>query len=271
MSRIEEALNKAALRHPGQVAAVAPTPPPPNPAGEAVEIRPVEHMLFTYTSPNSLIAEEYRKLKECIIRESKREGFNNVLLVTSVNPREGKSVTTLNLAISLAQEYDYTVLVVDADLRAPSCHKYLGIEATVGLTDCLEGRAECSDVLIRSSVGRLVLLPAGRRAENPVELLSSNRMRQLLQELKHRYPDRFILIDSPPAKLFAETRFLAGIADSTLLVVREGGTSLQDVEETVLALDQRVMGIVYNGAKDLPFRDMSQHYYYYAQSDEAAR
>jgi len=270
MSRIEEALNKAIKINQGQVPFRASEKSSPPPSPKDAVITPADHMLLTYTAPNAPAAEEYRKLKESIIKEAGREGFNNVLLVTSANPGEGKTITTLNLAISLAHEYDYTVLLVDADLRAPSCHKYLGITAEKGLSDCLKGEADCTDVLIRTGIGHLVLLPAGKAVPNPVELISSNRMRSLLQELKHRYPDRFILIDSPPAKMFAETRFLASMADASILVVREGVSSLEDIEETVGALDNRVAGIVYNDAQENPFAKASSYRYYsYSKTEEA--
>lgn len=268
MSRIEEALDKAASLGRWKTAAPPAQPTPPA-APEAEPPRPTDHMLISMTSPQSAVAEEYRKLKEAFIKEARRGRFNNVVVVTSANPHEGKTVTTLNLAISLAQEFDYTVLVVEADLRAPSCLSYLGLQGGPGLSDCLEGRAECSDALIRTGIGRLVLLPAGRPVDNPVELLSSNRMRQLIQELKHRYPDRFILIDTPPANLFAETRFLASMADSAILVVKEGETSLDDLTEITQALDNKIMGIVYNNAARAPFAKPSAYYYHDYEQSEA--
>lgn len=268
MSRIEEALSKA-IRHTPPGASANDIPPPLPEPREAKILVPANHMLLTITSPNSGAAEEYRKLKEALIKESKREGFSNVVLVTSVNPQEGKSVTTLNLAISLAQEFDYTVLVVDADLRAPSCHRYLGIEPETGLSDCLSGKATCSEALIRTGIGRLVLLPAGPAVANPVELISSSKMRQLVQELKHRYPDRFILIDSPPAKMFAETRFLASMADGALVVVREGESSLEDLTDISQALHDKIIGFVYNYSRENPFQKNSQYYYGYSHANEA--
>ncbi|WP_243361508.1 XrtA-associated tyrosine autokinase [Fundidesulfovibrio terrae] len=272
MSRIEEALNKAIeINQVQQPRAARASAPPPNTEGDAVVV-PNDHMLLTLTTPNSPAAEEYRKLKEAIIKETGREGFNNVLLVTSVNPGEGKTVTTLNLAVSLAHEFDYTVLLVDADLRAPACNKYLGIESEKGLSDCLENDTPCTDVLVRTGIGRLVLFPAGKPVANPVELISSSKMRNLITELKHRYPDRFILIDSPPAKFFAETRFLASMADASVMVVREGESSLDEIAETAAALDNRVIGIVYNGARENPFSKASQyHYYAYSQPEEAGQ
>jgi len=270
MSRIEDALNKAVKAPPMDAARPAQATPPPLPEPSELEHKTVpEHMLLSCTSPHSAVAEEYRKLKEAFIREASREGFNNVVLVTSANPKEGKTVTTLNLAVSLSQEFDYTVLVVDADLRAPSCTKYLGIDAKVGLADCLAGEADCSDVLVKTGIGRMVLLPAGKTVSNPAELLSSSRMRQLIQELKHRYPDRFIIIDAPPAKYFAETRFLASVADASILVIREGETSLEEVEDVIQALDGRVMGIVYNDAREAPFRKPN-HYAQYAYAAQEA-
>jgi len=269
MSRIEEALDKAITHYNNQVISVpfeqaAPLLPPDPPM---VEVNPGEHMLTTMVSPHSVVAEEYRKLKEALIKEVRREQFNNVVLVASANPKEGKTVTTLNLAICLSQEFDYTVLVVEADLRAPSCLRYLGLEGGPGLSDCLEGRAECSQALIRTPYGGLVLLPAGSPVSNPVELISSNRMRQFVQELKHRYPDRFILIDSPPANLFAETRFLASMTDATILVVRERETSIEDLAETAQALDNKIIGIVYNNATTNLFEKKQVYYNGYGQPE----
>lgn len=263
MSRIEEALKKAANLAQWQTPGTRPVPQEsPKPSGDEEPLaQPNNHMLISMLSEQSAVAEEYRKLKEAFIKQSRRDRFNNVVVVTSANPHEGKTITTLNLAISLAQEFDYTVLVVEADLRAPSCLKYLGLTSGLGLSDCLEGRAECSDALIRTGIGRLVILPAGKSVANPVELLSSNRMRQFVQELKHRYPDRFILIDTPPANMFAETRAMASMADSAILVVQEGETSLEDLAEATQALDNKVMGIVYNNASPSPFTKVSSYYY----------
>ena len=272
MSRIEEALKKAAHLAQWQAPAVRPIPyESPTPSCDQEPLtQPNNHMLINMLSAQSAVAEEYSKLKEAFIKQARRDRFNNVVIVTSANPHEGKTITTLNLAISLAQEFDYTVLVVEADLRAPSCLKYLGLTSGLGLSDCLEGRAECSNALIRTGIGRLVILPAGKSVANPVELLSSNRMRQFIQELKHRYPDRFILIDTPPANMFAETRAMASMADSAILVVQEGETSLEDLAEATQALDNKVMGIVYNNASRSPFTKTSSYYYdIYEQLDVA--
>lgn len=275
MSRIEEALNKAMghqARPFAQSRTAAPAPPPPIPEAVSPEAaRGADQMLLTLTAPQSPGAEEYRKLKEVLLKEAAHADFHNVIVVTSANPNEGKTVTVLNLAISLAQEHDYTVLVVDADLRSPSCHRLLGLENGPGLTECLKEEIDCEKALVRTNIGRLVLLPGGKPVANPVELISSSRMRQLIQELKHRYPDRFILIDSPPVNLFAESRFLTSMADGAIVVVREGETSMDDLSEALQAVDNKVLGIVYNDAKELPFSKPSHYYYYYAQPEPAGQ
>jgi len=253
MSRIEEALSKATLRQSG-----APQPeawssfsretgalPPPTPIDPT---RLSEEKLVVLKDPSSPEAEEFRKLKESLVKTITGPGtFNNVILITSAHHGEGKSLVTANLAISLAQEYDHTVMVVDADLRLPSCHRYLDVKPERGLADCLTGGLDLCNALIKTGIGKLVLLPAGKQAvKNPLELFSSNSMRRLMTEMKQRYPDRILLIDTPPVLLFAETRTLADLADGVILVVREGESSLEDVQECLTLLNNKVLGLVYN-------------------------
>ena len=173
----------------------------------------------------------------------------------------GKTTTAMNLAASLAGEFDHTVLLVDADLRRPTVHKYLSMGAPKGLSDCLREGLDVGDVLVRTDVGKLTVLPAGTPVANHVEMFSSEAMRLLFQELKHRYPDRYIIVDTPPVLPFAETRSIAGIADWAILVVREGQPSLHQVEEAIEALDHKVLGLVYNGAQ-VQHRSSYSYYHY---------
>lgn len=272
MSRIEKALERAA-----QLRQESPVQLEQNyqlPSDETItattDTFPIQknaitisnQLLVTSTDPSSPIAEEYRKLKSALVSSARQEGFTNVLMVTSSIAGEGKSVTALNLALSLAQEIDHTVLLIDADLRRPSILQYLGCEARKGLLDILEGHAEMNETLIHTGVGRLVILPAGKVASNPVELFSSNRMANLLQEIKHRYPDRFVIIDTPPILPFAETRTLARLVDGVIFVIKERLTSRESVSEALAALkDTRIMGAVYNGAELSPKDDRYGHYY----------
>lgn len=219
-------------------------------------------LLVVVTDPTSHIAEEYQKLKAALIAQIRKDQFLNLIMITSAIPGEGKSITSSNLALSLAKEIDNTVLLIDADLRKPSVASYMGVTAELGLTDVLEGTAEVEDVLVHTGVGRLVIMPAGRVANNPVELFSSNRMLELLQDMKHRYPDRFIIIDTPPLLPFAETRTLARLVDGVVMVVKERLTPLASLAEAVSALDgARVLGIVYNEVEVTAANTHYGHYY----------
>jgi protein-tyrosine kinase len=268
MSRIEEALEKAArLRNDQPITAkpaeitVRPVALPPPIAIE--EARVTNQLLVAATAPHTPVAEEYRKLKSILVRLTKGECFANMLMVTSSISCEGKSITSLNLAITLAQEYDHTVLLVDADLRKPSIHTYLDLEPRVGLSECLMDGVDIKDALLKTGIGKLSLLPAGRQVPNPTEIFSSQQARDLLFDMKHRYDDRYIIIDTPPVLPFAETRSISACVDGIVLVVREGAASLDNVTETMDCLKgTNILGIVYNEATEVT---PSSNYQYYRQ------
>jgi exopolysaccharide/PEP-CTERM locus tyrosine autokinase len=171
---------------------------------------------------DSAIAEEYRKLKSIIVKLTKSANFQNTIMITSTIGREGKSITSLNLAITLAQEYDHTVLLVDADLRQPTLHKHLNIQNKIGLSDCLTNGADISTAMVKTDIGKLVVIPSGRRVSNPAELIASNKMKQTVKELKHRYADRYVIIDTPPILPFAEAHSIGSVVDGVIFIVREG-------------------------------------------------
>ena len=253
MSRIEEALEKAAkLRVDVTLASSMPhgftkLHQPPPVTGKSLEIN--NQLLVTANDPHTQAAEEYRKLKSVIVKLTKSASFLNMLMVTSSIGSEGKSVTAANLALSLAQEFDHTVLLVDADIRKPTLHTYLGIENSIGLTDCLLDGVDVKDALIRTGIGKLSFLPAGRSVSNPAELFTSQRIKEFFLEMKHRYHDRYIIIDTPPVLPFAETRSLSAIVDGIVLVAKEGLVTLHNIEETMECLKGTAMlGIVYNQA-----------------------
>ena len=218
-------------------------------------------MLATLSDPLSPVAEEYRKLKESLVKRTKKNGFRNTIMVTSATMGEGKSVTSANLAISLAQEFDHTVLLIDADLRRPSLHRLFGLNPEIGLSDCLVEGRDVSEAFIRTGIGRLVFLPAGKPMPNPGELFSSTMMRNIILEMKHRYSDRYVIIDTPPVLPFAETRSLSHSVDGAIVVVKEGQVPLRSVEETVHALrETELLGYVFNQATATA--DTKYHYYY---------
>jgi exopolysaccharide/PEP-CTERM locus tyrosine autokinase len=271
MSRIEEALEKAALLRSNEktdvivrkTAAVAAQVQPQSLSPKAtINVNP---LIITVSDPQTPAAEEYRKLKSMLVKFTKGEHFMNTLMVTSSIASEGKSITALNLAISLAQEYDHTVLLVDADLRKPSIHQYLGLQVKVGLGECLMDGIDVGDALIKTGIGKLTLLPQGKTVRNPAELFSSKRMKELVKELKHRYPDRYIIIDAPPVLPFAETRTISSIVDGIIFVVKEGAASINDVHDALAALKgTNILGIVYN---DACIDGIKDHYNYYYQAN----
>lgn len=226
-------------------------------------------LLVSVTDPASPISEEYRKLKSMVVNLTKQDGFCNTIMVTSALAGEGKSLTSINLALALAQEYDHTVLLVDADLRRPSIHRYLGIDPPKGLADYLLGDIELSELLINTGIGKLMILPAGRIVNNPVELFTSQKMSSLLAELKNRYPDRYVIVDTPPLLPFAESRHLSHLVDALLFVVKEGLASQASIAEALEALrGKKLLGIVFNEAHIDQFDDRYAHYSNYGSYAE---
>jgi receptor protein-tyrosine kinase/non-specific protein-tyrosine kinase len=256
MSRIEKAMERAAQLRQDTAAPAAPqiqqperrpvhTPPPA--AAVTERIVPNNPFLVNMNDPYSPIVEEFRKLKSVLVKLTTGDVFKNTVQVTSSVPHEGKSITALNLAISLAQEYDHTVLLIDADFRRPSIHRYLGIEQRKGFSDCLLGEAQIGEVIIPTGMGRLSVITAGREISNPVELFESQKTASLIAEMKNRYQDRFLIFDSPPVLPFAEARTLAHLVDGVLFVVKEQLASQKNVMEAIEALKGcGLLGMVYN-------------------------
>ena len=207
--------------------------------------------------------EEYRKLKSILSAYVQKDRFNNVIMVTSSVSGEGKSLTSLNLAITLAQELDHTVLLVDADLRKPSIQEYLGLKHSKGLSDHLTAGIPLNDLMIKTGIGRLTLLPAGTPLKNPVELFSSLKMREFISDIKNRYHDRFIIIDTPPVLPFAESRSLSKIVDGVVFVIREGQSTPDNISEAMKSLDEtKMVGAVYNAATMASLNGRYHSYYY---------
>ncbi len=204
--------------------------------------------VVTANQPDSHIAEEYRRLKSMLIRDTKTD-FLNTIMITSATNAEGKSLTAVNLAVTLAQEIDHSILLIDADIRRPMIHKYLGIEYKYGLSDYLSGDIDISEILLKTGIGNMVCIPAGRMVNNPVELLSSEKMKTFLNEIKHRYMDRYVIIDTPPVLSCAETISIGSLVDGILFVVREGHAQGKAIEEALSMLrGVNILGAVFNKA-----------------------
>jgi protein-tyrosine kinase len=228
----------------------------------------VDRHIVCITAPSSPASEQYRKLRARILARTK-EDFQNTIMVSSADVGEGKSITSINFAVALAQEIDHTVLLVDADLRKPKIHTYLGIKADKGLSDYLSGEVELSDVLINTGIGKLVFLPAGSACSNPAELLSSNRMKELVQEMKHRFTDRYIVFDTPPVLVSADAISISNNVDGVIFVVQAATTSEKTVKKAInLIKSATMLGIVYNNVPDYLGKHLHPYYYYQYGRDE---
>jgi exopolysaccharide/PEP-CTERM locus tyrosine autokinase len=216
--------------------------------------------LITAHDANDPASEQYRKLKSSLVKLSQLDRFDKSLMVTSAIGGEGKTITAINLAITLAQEFDHTVLLVEADIRNPTIMKYMELESNIGLSDCVLDEIDVGEALIKTGIGKLTILPAGRRVPNPVELFSSNRMQNLLHEIKNRYPDRYLIVDTTPLLPFAEPQFIAGVVGGVLFVVREGYTSTEKLTKALgLIQSHNLLGVVCNAVR----QSQSDKYGYY--------
>ena len=182
-----------------------------------------------------------------------REHDWNVLGVTSPGHGEGKTLTAVNLAISLAMDTTQTVLLVDANLRSPSIHEVFGLKDCPGLADYLLDNQPVEDLLVHPGIGRFVLLPGGRAMSNSTELLTSPKMLTLVEECKHRYPSRIVIFDLPPLLHTADVLAFSPYTDALLLVVEEGNTTAEEVQRALsLVKNSRpVLGTVLNKAGQL--------------------
>jgi receptor protein-tyrosine kinase len=214
--------------------------------------------------------EEFRRIKRPLLMHVRGEGATvvdnaNMIMVTSALPGEGKTFTAINLALSIAMEMDKTVLLIDADVAKPDVTARLGVEAEKGLIDVLlDDGLTLPDVLLRTDIPKLTLLPSGGRHVHSTELLASERMRQLVLELSTRYADRIVIFDSPPLLLTNEARVLASLLGQIVLVTEESRTPQHAVKEAVDLLDtNEIVGIVMNkGARKADGEGYRSYGYY---------
>jgi exopolysaccharide/PEP-CTERM locus tyrosine autokinase len=190
-------------------------------------------------SPRSQIADQYRVIKRPLIANAMGKGASiiangNLIMVTSALPGEGKSFTAINLAMSIATELDNTVMLVDADVARPSVMKVLGLPAGPGLLDLVQDDSlELSSVLLKTNIDKLTILPSGTPHDRATELLASDAMVRLLDDMAKRYTDRIIIFDSPPLLLTTESRVLASHMGQVVVVVRAGHTLQADVKQAL--------------------------------------
>ena len=199
-----------------------------------------------FVTPNvrrSATTEQYRVIKRPLLDNATGKGASlvangNLIMVTSALPGEGKSFTAINLAMSLAMELDHTVMLVDADVTHPSVMTKLGLPPAPGLLDVLrEDGVGLPDVLLRTNVEKLTLLPAGVAHHRATELLASDAMTALVEDMGKRYSDRIIIFDSPPLLLTTEARVLATHMGQVVIVVQAEKTLQSEVKYALSTIE----------------------------------
>lgn len=194
-------------------------------------------------------ADYYKVLRTQLRQIGKREDWNTIM-VTSVSPGEGKTVTSINLAATYAREYSQTVLLVDADLRMQSIHRYLGYKSEAGLLDYLEEKVPLNDIIVWPGIDKITVISGDRIVEDSSELMGSPRMQALVAELKTRYADRTVIFDVPPVLGGADALAFAPLVDCIILVVGAGVTSQQDFKKALGMLPrEKIAGCVLNRYK----------------------
>jgi capsular exopolysaccharide synthesis family protein len=217
----------------------------------------VEPRLVAITQSHSAYCEEYRNLRTQILHSSQRQKLQSIV-VASVGPSEGKSVTALNLSWLLAQTDGVSALVIDSDLRMPSLADYLGIETEKGLSEVLAGKSSLKDSIIKLEPSGLHLLPGGEARNDVAELISGPRFKDILREAREMFD--YIIIDAPPLGIFTDATVLINHADGALLVVRANHTRYKDVERVLESLPrERMLGAVLNQSEDV----LSESHYNY--------
>ena len=195
-------------------------------------------------------ADAFKILSTQVMQRMKEHKWSS-LAITSVGEDEGKTTTAINLGISIAKEIEYTVLLVDTNLRNPQVHNFFGIRPEAGLSDYLTGDVNLADLLIKpADVGHFVILPGGAPLMNSAEMLGSPKMCSLVEELRDRYPKRIVIFDLPPALNTADALSFLPCIDCALVVVEDDVTRVVELNETLELLSvTNVIGTVLNKVK----------------------
>jgi protein-tyrosine kinase len=206
----------------------------------------LDRVLVAALAPGAFAAEQYRALRTRMAHTDHGLAVG-MILITSPGRSEGKSLTAANLALTMGQDFQSRICIVDADLRHSRLHTLFGVPDAPGLADVLSGNATLADALVTLEEYPLTVLPAGRMPAHPAELLGSSAMRRTLQTLRSQY-DR-VLIDAPSAAPLADVGILTPLTDSVVLVVQAGTTTKPAIQEAVAAIGpSKLLGVVLNGA-----------------------
>jgi exopolysaccharide/PEP-CTERM locus tyrosine autokinase len=266
-------------------AAPAPVEPAPAPAAEQAAPRPAQKSstrrveldlnrmrdmgMVTAAGGRTRLLEDFRVIKRPLLQRAFAERKDsdkpgNLIMVTSSLPGEGKTYCAINLAMSIAMELDHTVLLVDADVARPSVLRSLGLPAHRGLMDILlDDKVDMADVMLRTNVDTLTILPAGTSTPRATELLASSSMTTLLHEIANRYRDRIVIFDSPPLLLTSESRVLASHMGQIVMVVEAQTTTQHAVKEALRQLEgNQNVNLIYNKTREFPGIEETYDYHY---------
>lgn len=262
MDKLEKALEKA--RH-MRTETTAPQPEISMPRTETTfqrdEALLARNRIVAHV-PNTPEADTFRMLRTQVLQQMDKLGFKT-LAITSPHYGDGKTTIATNLALSITMDIKQTVLLADLDLRKPSLHTALGLNATTGLTDHLLRQVPLADCLVRPAFDRLSILPAGSGLSNSSEILGSPQMKALAKEMRTRYPDRLIIYDMPPLLDQDDAIAFLPNVDAVLLVVQDGMTRVDDLKRSLeITASTPVLGTVLNTAS----KEMTQGVFFKTQA-----
>ena len=287
MERIKQALEKArqqsagAAPHPAHPPAPAPAPTAPAAAAQqadalasgAIEVNYTQTEIvrldratlernrivaFEKTNPDNWV---YDVLRTQVLQKMDEKGWRT-LAITSPTVGSGKTVTAINLAISIAHHTQRTAMLVDFDLRRPRVGTYLGVRKTPSLSEVLTGKAQLADAMVNPDLPRLVVLPTSRPVPHAAEVLSSVVVRSMVADLRERYADRIVIFDLPPVMAGDDVMALLPSVDAVLLVVGNGDSTRKEIEESMRHLPpEQLLGVVLNKAEAEVRRGYGYGYY----------
>lgn len=198
------------------------------------------------------VKDSYHFLCTQVLQRTREKRWNSIM-ISSPSPGEGKTLTAINLAMSIAREVNQTALFVEANFRNPKICEYLGLSADrAGLTDYLVNGSKIQDLLFSPGVEKMVVLPAGRKVSVSTNILGSPRMKFLVDELKTKYPDRYVIFDCPHVLDMPDSLVFSSYVDAVLLVVEAGKTQKSDINRAVKTLTDRgvnILGLTLNKAQ----------------------
>jgi non-specific protein-tyrosine kinase len=192
----------------------------------------------------------YKVLRAQLMQKTKEKGWNT-LMVTSAQPNEGKTLTAINLAITLAKEFNQTVLLVDCDLRKQDVHKRFGYESGKGLGNYLLNECSLDEIISWPGIEKMTLISGGQTIEYATELLGSPQMKNLVAEMKDRYPDRYVIFDLPSILDGADAITFAPFVDGIIMVTQVGRNSIKEIKKAMdLFPQEKLLGFVLNRQKN---------------------